>query len=1194
MKGSNSRFSHRPGQRYSNTGHIQGGMVTDADLTETGQLHQARDEAQNSLTMPSGVPAQDGVVRFVEGGPQLQQGWVMAEGKQGRLVAADGKEELTGIGLFAAQADLPGGPALPEKRALLYADLWERPVFAAQDDYLADPGLHGAETSYRTRTMTQIKALPLSDSMTLEQALHELEKGAGVFARTGNALASVIPKNTEIAVDDCDPCADQIEVVPTVHNALFRMEVVGVRRDGDGKATHARFAWSLENAAAIETMARIADPASGQAIKDAFMRDGAVYEYFLDATEAQIGRFAPGFTPQAPEFKDVLADGAATHVRRWDGVAEVNLANSTITANSALGARRMTAAAGKARLTVDAFSIEIAYNGKELLTGDYWLVELRRFAPEAGRIRLVGGTGNKNALPVGIRHHFCALFEIEEGTGLMPSDAGRRALSFPALTDIPASHVAFSPDCPPFFDNAENVADALNALCDLDAGQVGFTPACPPFFDNAGNVADALNALCDLDAGQIGFTPPANCERLSGARTVEEALQKLCKVQDDTMLTQVLRVMMDWGVVCGIRPRLKEVGKTEIVWTAGTMLDRNGRLVEVRAGAFDLQELKADFILGDLQQIMEKEGEICLSFAAGEDGALQIFLSDHATAFGPRDRTMREVIEACIEGRKKIDFDGIRRKLDEAEVAVVQKLGSVWANRRVLDGRVPLTLGEARVAEAVNKTLKEEYLANAEPERQKEVTNLLNRVAEEYNPAAVAGPARDVRRMQREAATFGVIATAEEEDRIACRCASGLVPCPPPAGEFGALVPVGCIKPINARKEVSPLASLCVYCCRKQAMTWRSARYYQGSFIDEYFPALKEQCCREPDKPDTDIGDWLDDWVDDLYTPPDIVVRPKPQPQPDPIWPPKQPPDYTPAPPRPRFPFDGGVHTNPKLEIHDFSAADATSLLTGNGFELTETIDLEGSGDPLVKLTELGADGATVLGRNVPEPGDKVAMVTRGGKAVDFFVIEKGLGKLPFETEAMTAARVEKVLGDLGVLDGPKIAPPGGPATTVDFGALEGRLDALIRTRDETAADISRLAGQRDTLATEVTALSNRLTEISALRADFATDLQNSRAELAEIERLKAANLQDIGAARAELEDVRKANLEVVASIRREQPVEAVLAGNTEAVKALKAAGIVSLGDIEKNDTNQLTTALRRTGLNGTQIKALANSFIRR
>ena len=505
MKGSNSRFSHRPGRRYSNAANIQGGMVTDADLTEAGQLHQARDEAQNLITVGSGSPARDGIVRFEKDDVTLQQGWVVAEGKQGRLVAASGDATLDGAALFKAQADVPDGPELPDGKVLLYADLWERPVFALQDPYLADAGLHGAETSYRTRTMVQIKALPLDDNMTLERAMTDLNDGMGFFRRKGSALVTVKPKNTEIAVDECDPCADQVDIVPSVPNALFRIEVTEVVRDDQGNATFARFAWSMENAAAIETTKRLKDAATGAAMKAAFARDGAVYQYFSDATEARIGIFPPGVDPAGSEFATTLTDRPFSHVRRWDGTAAVDLTNSTVPADSQMGLGKMTAAAGKALLTVDLFTLEIDYNDRALLAGDYWLIELRRFAPEAERLRLVGTEDTQDGRPVGIVHHLCALFTLEDGKGHVLSDAEMRRLSFPALTDIPASHVSFAPNCAEFFDNAENVADALNSLCDLDAGQVAFAPECPAFFDNAANVADALNSLCVLDAGQVLF-----------------------------------------------------------------------------------------------------------------------------------------------------------------------------------------------------------------------------------------------------------------------------------------------------------------------------------------------------------------------------------------------------------------------------------------------------------------------------------------------------------------------------------------------------------------------------------------------------------------------------------------------------------------------------------------------------------------
>ncbi|MCJ9429308.1 hypothetical protein [Kordiimonas marina] len=1198
-------------------------MVTDADLTEAGQLHQARDEAQNAVTIYSGVPARDGAVSLQNEKPTLRQGWVVAQGKQGRFVAADRKAKLGWPALFQNQADLPDAPALPGKPALLYADLWERPVFALQDSYLADPGLHGAETSYRTRTMTQIKALPVEGGEALKAAFELLEKGEGVFRRKGDALVSVEPKNTEIAIDDCDPCADKVEGnLPSVPNALFRLEVVEVIRDGAGQATQARFAWSMENAAAIETMTRLKDAATGSAVKEAFARDHAVYEYFSDTTEAQVGRFAPGITPKAPVFKATLTETSDTHVRRWDGCAMVNLTNSTIVGGSSLGKGKMTVAAGKATLTVDAFTAEIAFSGKDLLAGDYWLIELRRFAADNARVHLVGGTKNKSALPVGIEHHFCALFLID-GAGkpeVLP-DAGVRRLSFPPLSDIPATHVSFDPDCPDFFDHAENVAEALNALC-------------------------------DLDASQVGFTPPDDCKRFEGATTVQQALARLCSIQDDTSLTRVLRLMMDWGVVCGIRPHLVKPMGTLISWSAGTMLDRTGRLIDVKAGKADLAALDPGNILDRLDAVQEREGEICLSFAAKDDGTLEIFLSGHDKAFGPTDPTFREAVEACIKGRKPIDFGGIIRPLKVKETATVKKMADVWSKRKALEGSVAMTESEGKTAKAVNKTLANDYFAKVDEPRKKAVAKMIAVAEREYDPNAVRGAVRDKRRMQLESIKFGIIATAEEEDRQACECRNLLVPCPPAAGKLGRLVPVGCIKLARFTPGVSAVAELCELCCRKQAMTWRSYRYFKHSFIDSYYEEFKERCCHPRDVPDTGIGDFLDHWYDHIYEP-KLPEPPKVPDDSNPLWPPiKVPGIILGRDPRitdPIGPLFGGKLINPKPVIDRLPPKDATEVLVGNGFDVVGTVDLDGTDDPLAKLTKLGAVSDTVLGKQTPEPGDKVAVMSRGGKAVDYVVISKGSGKLPFETTEETAVRIEKAikttdlitkLKDVAVVAAPPArAEPGravGELPTAEIDALAERLKELETKRKGTEAEITRLGGLRDTLATEVsglatkfktfsdqskaldaslaksktelanverlktanlsdiTAATRNLADVKKERDAVAADIAKSKAELAEITRIKTANMNDIAAATRELASVKKDHAAFVETMRREQPVEAVVRGNPAAIRALKANGIVSVGDLDKTATNRLTTMLRTSGLSGTQIKTLTNNFVKR
>lgn len=1145
MKGSNSRFSHRPTQRYSNTAHVQGGMVTDADLTEAGQIHLARDEAQNAVAIASGTPAHGGAVRITADGPELAEGWIVAEGKQGALRAAAGASPSGAFGLFAVQADLPLGPALPNGSALVYADVWERPVFALQDPYLADAGLHGAETTYRTRTMTQLKTVRFDGEEGLSALLAKLDAGRGPFARVGSAIASIAPKNTEVALDDCDPCADQIDIEATVPNALFRLEVIRVARDAGGVPISVQFAWSHENAAAIER----AEALSDVTVRDAFARARSVYEFFSDATEAQIGRFDADHEPERPVLANRLhpvAEPAAganggrpfDFVRRWDGAATVDLAGGAV--RNAMGTGTMTVADQTASLTLETFSIAVALKGAEVLAGDYWLVELRRFASEADRIRLVGGTDPARAEPVGVRHHLCALFAIENGVPTALSDGDVRRLSFPPLTDLPATHVAFD-------------------------------PACPDFFDGAQNVAAALNSLCDLDASQVAYRPSDGCEQFAGVATVHEALEKLCKVHDDTAITRMMRLMMDWGVICGLRPTWSGRDGTTVRWTEGTVLNRAGQLIDVKAGAFDLAELPAERVHGNLAAVMRVEGHVVLSLAAGEDGALELHLSNRAKAFGPTDRSFTEALDACVSGHKWVDFGAAYRPLKPDEAKVVERVIDVWANRTTLSGAVPLSEREARVVHAVTGTLIGEYVADAEPERGEAVKKLIERAEVEFDPSGVRGEARDRRRMQLEATKLGILAIAEEEDRNACACRHLQTPCPPGAGAAPYLVPIGSVRliPTNAGRP-GTLTSLCGLRGRKQSLTWRAQRYFFGSPIDGLVAKHAARCCAEPAKPDFDFGDWLNERDVTLFTPVPFP-EPDPPPPPDGLWPPKHRPDWDVRPTGPVLyrPDPSGKVVNVKPDVSRLPAATANEILTGNGFDVSaDVIDLDVVGDPLAKLAELGRASGEVLGRRTPEPGDKVAMITRGGAVVDYVVIERGSGKLPYETDAQTAARVEKVIAKVGGSGAGGRVPPDAGAG-IDFGgaidasaeldALAERLDDLVRLKADTELEVKRLIEDRQKLATE----------LGSLQESLRTSL-------------------------AELDAVRKAQGELRVGIRAEQPVHVLLGDHLDAAKLLRDAGIATLADLQARPTAELTRLLRPTRLNGSEIKRLVTEFIER
>ena len=482
MKGQISRDSHRPDRRFSGVYHVQGAMVTDADLDECTDLTKGRTDALGNDAIRDGVPAIGGAVVISGSDVALGEGVVYADGVRGVLAAA-GTTSGGPLDILGQQADLPLGPALPAAPRIVYADIWERPVFALEDPYLADPGLHGAETTYRSRTMTQIKAAPRAAAAAIEQ-------GSGDFPQVGDAVLAVAPRDPESTIDECDPCAEVVAAEQTIANALFRLEVVQV--EGTPSApTRVHLAWSAENGAAIA-------PASVS--PEEFERAGAAYEFFSEITESYMGAFADPADLRHSTFVDDLEappnppqdhDGDDwPFVRRWDGHAIVDLTTGTVAAT--LGSGFTLGYDGTTvTLGLDTFDAKLTLAGHHVLRGDYWLVELRTFADPASRVRLVQAT------PVGILHHYCLLVRTRRGVIEPLTHAERRKLSLPPLSDLPASHVGFVNNCPKLYAGAENVQDALDELCAISAEDVGFDPTnCPSLYDEAKTVQEALDSLC--------------------------------------------------------------------------------------------------------------------------------------------------------------------------------------------------------------------------------------------------------------------------------------------------------------------------------------------------------------------------------------------------------------------------------------------------------------------------------------------------------------------------------------------------------------------------------------------------------------------------------------------------------------------------------------------------------------------------
>jgi hypothetical protein len=1113
MKSLISRESYRPQKRYSGIYHVQGSMVTDADLDERSRITQDRTDNMGKDAVQDGVPSVGGAVAIGAGNAlSLKEGVIYADGVRGVLTAASNANLIDAMSLFSAQADFPLSPPLPNSGSqIIYADLWERPVYPLEDPYLADIGLHGAVTAIRTRTMTQLKAAPLA-------AGAQIETGTGAFPQIGSAILSVTPLNAVILADDCDPCADVVSAEQTVANALWRLEVVNVTGAANAP-TEITLAWSIENSAAI---------APADVVHDEFERTGMVYEFFSEVTESHMGVLADPSQAMRSAFVDDMAtppapltdsDGTPLpwpYVRRWDGHAVIDLSAADVTSEIG-GGFQISVAGQKVTLRVEAFEVELDLAGAAVMAGDYWLVELRRFAPQAKRIRLVQET------PFGVIHHYCTLFRVDAaGAILPPTDAELRKLSFPALSDLPATHVGFDNQCTKLYADASNVQQALDNLCDISAADIAFNPTCPELYDDVKNVQGALDALCNID-----FSVHAS-----------------------------FRLLFDWGVLCGIVPALLKVETGKIQITAGAFLDRSGRITRFSGGAFDLSQLEPGkqvlFDSADNLRVALKKGEACLALAAGEGGQVDLFVVPVGLAFGPDDPGFMATAQKCLEEKEIIKLDDFVAKLPKNQVAVANKIMVTSSGRKAFGGSAKLTEAEAREAAAFNEKLFKQFEMTASSE---ETAQLKARMAQakKDNPIGnTQGAAREVRQMQQATAIFAAFLKSDEERLRRCVCRALFPTCPPALGEPPFLVPIACLH--GAFDDGFHLSRVCPFCCRKQAMTWRSLQYFIGDSRDKVARVFAQVCCHVTDdddivKPDIkyDPGKYTHivaaDLVDEYKLKEAFVGRP------------------------PQSPTD----IKKKVVVNDLSTDDAKKTLLGNGIEIAATIDVDDEKAIQIiqeKTVGLSAADQLIAAEDV-RPGDKVGLLLQDGVARGYVILEKGSGKLPFPTRTALVSRQDEI-----------------------------KAKELITTTSTAKGDLAALSTQREALSADVTRLKADVDRLNAAKEKSVAEVKAVEDQLAELAKTRTAIAKEMEVVNKELVAAEENRKSILVAVREGQPLTAVMGTKDPAM----IARLAEVGVFTVKDFADLTPAqIKRFSTQGVfkateanKIKKDAANFIKR
>ncbi|MDR4518605.1 MAG: DUF6519 domain-containing protein [Nitrosomonas sp.] len=476
MKTQLSRNSFDAKKRYSGIYQQMGRMLTDADWNELTDLSKSRLADALTDIIGSGTPRDRGLVRIAENPDgsksyTLQWGYCYVDGiiAQVRPDPAATLTDPTGVAFeYEHQADFPGAPALPAGDYQLYVDVWERTVIALEDQQLLDPGLHGADTCTRTQTMAQVKWC--ETEVTPENAAHN--------PPVGEAKLTLELRQGSTEPDPCDPCAEEIALQDKLGNYLFRVEVHDVQYNASGQPERVILKWSSENGA--EQYAIGVEPTG-------FGSDNWVYEFFdgfLDPdaitpetydSEKHLGKhLATGFTPVRGELTKGYPDSVPsdyTAVRRWDGYCALEkiAGNWTLVAGADRGVDLSTGSSSDAHGHVTEGSTVIINHDVMTLT-----VEIADLPVLAGdfwyavvrqAVNVAGDVLLIDEEPRGIVHHYMTLGSVIGGEFVAYDSDQCKRFEFPPLTDILATDVCYDGSQCDSLSTAKTVQDAIDQLC---------------------------------------------------------------------------------------------------------------------------------------------------------------------------------------------------------------------------------------------------------------------------------------------------------------------------------------------------------------------------------------------------------------------------------------------------------------------------------------------------------------------------------------------------------------------------------------------------------------------------------------------------------------------------------------------------------------------------------------------------------
>jgi hypothetical protein len=593
MKGDFTRNTFDRTKHYRSVRMQQGRVQLDADWNEQMDIASDRIETEAlDLIGPSGGPLHHDGFHLVaalaalsadeQARPENQSPPVLAPvAPKGDFYISGGRYYVDGILCqnehivpFTQQPDLPDTKPLSQSGVYVaYLDVWPRHVNALDDPLLREVALGGPDTGTRAKNIAQVKLLRVGNAGANFNCLSAAADWNALIAPSSARLRA----RTQPSAVSNNPCIIEPGAgYRRLENQLYRVEIHKA-----GPVGTATFKWSRDNGSIVTSWLgqNVAELTVGNIGRDAVLRfSGGQWVELTDDTHELNGR--PGTlvrlikaegqvltidsTTAIPPGPIALADFPLNpRVRRWD---------------SATGVDPVTIPGGGSGgyLALED-GIEIRFQAGAIHnTGDYWLIPART---ATGDIEWPGPSNAPlSLLPHGIQHHYCRLAVLDFNGTTFTKVTDCREL-FPPLTELtsffylsgdgqeatpdPAQPAALLALAQPLRVGVANgewpVAGArVQFKILLGTGQVQGAASstvvltgndgvatCPWKLDSTtqGQQVEArlLNAAnnsthlpvrfnANLSTAAAVSYDPKNCANLAGSKTVQEALDILCKL----------------------------------------------------------------------------------------------------------------------------------------------------------------------------------------------------------------------------------------------------------------------------------------------------------------------------------------------------------------------------------------------------------------------------------------------------------------------------------------------------------------------------------------------------------------------------------------------------------------------------------------------------------------------------------------